>query len=89
MSSVRRSSLSRTAIPSTSGYDSPTCAVLARAAGCTEAITFTSARGDFAEREDSGHRVANHLGLSCTERDPKAYLSRDDCPEAEFVALRT
>jgi hypothetical protein len=72
-----------------SGYDSPTCAVLARAAGCAEAITFTRAQGNFADREDSGRHVADYLSLSCTEHDPQAYLSRDDFPEAEFVAAGT
>jgi hypothetical protein len=69
-----------------SGYDSPACAVLAQGAGCEGAITFTKARSDFAEREDSGRGVADHLGMKVIELDPDAYHSRTDMPEAEFIA---
>lgn len=70
-----------------SGYDSPACAVFGRAAGCTEAFTFTTARPNFEDRDDSGSEIAKILGLNVTEfdyfveRPPRA-----DFPEAEFIA---
>ena len=42
------------------GYDSPACAVLARAAGCREAITLA---GTGEAAEDSGAEIAQRLGL--------------------------
>lgn len=70
-----------------SGYDSPACAVIGRAAGCNEALTFTTARSNFEDREDSGATIAKILGLNITEFN---YFSerpvRSDFPEAEFIA---
>ncbi len=67
-----------------SGYDSPACAVLARAAGCEETVTFRRARADFATQEDSGRTIAEYLGLRVTEFDADAYRHRSDFPEVEF-----
>ncbi|MCI0590597.1 MAG: hypothetical protein L0Y67_03190 [Gammaproteobacteria bacterium] len=68
------------------GYDSPACAVLARAAGCREAVTFTRARSDFPDTADSGSRIAALLGLSVEEYDPEEYRQIKGNPEVEFVA---
>jgi hypothetical protein len=69
-----------------SGYDSPASAVLARAAGCTEAVTFGRARAEFRSREDSGEAIGKILGLRVREFDPEAFRRRTDLPEAEFYA---
>lgn len=46
-----------------SGYDSPACAALARAAGCTEGVTFIQSReGD----DDDGRAIGASLGLRVT-----------------------
>jgi len=68
------------------GYDSPAAAVLARAAGCREAITLGSARAGFRDRRDSGEDIARQLGLSCRVYWPTSYLERADLVEAEFIA---
>jgi hypothetical protein len=68
------------------GYDSPACAVLAARAGCREAFTFTTARSDFEESDDSGRDVGACLGLSTAELDPTAYRASTTLPECEFVA---
>lgn len=70
-----------------SGYDSSAGAVIGKAAGCREAFTFTTARRNFADREDSGARIAAILGLSITEFNYFASRpARTDFPEAEFIA---
>lgn len=69
-----------------SGYDSPACAILARSAGCREAVTFTKARRDYGYQEDTGKRIAEQLGLEVTEYDSAAYLSQSTLREIEFVA---
>jgi hypothetical protein len=66
-----------------SGYDSPAAAVLGKAAGCAEAVTFRSARTG---EDDSGQQIGEFLGLAVTEYDSEAYLQRAGSPEAEFVA---
>jgi hypothetical protein len=67
-----------------SGYDSPASAVLARAAGCTEAITFRRARPEGAGGlDDSGAAIAERLGMRVTAYDRFDYLSRTGFPEAE------
>jgi hypothetical protein len=66
-----------------SGYDSPTCVVLGLVAGCTEAVTFRSARNG---EDDSGQEIGELLGLTVNEFDSQAYLRRSDSPEAEFIA---
>ncbi|HET7676022.1 MAG TPA: hypothetical protein VFL54_10910, partial [Gammaproteobacteria bacterium] len=70
-----------------SGYDSPACAVIAKAAGCRQAMTFTTARANFEDREDSGKPIAACLGLDVVEFNYFAKrLDRSDFPEAEFIA---
>ncbi len=66
-----------------SGYDSPACAVLGKAAGCTQAVTFGAARSG---EDDSGRQIGEALGLAVTEFDSQAYMRRTDCAEAEFLA---
>ncbi len=55
-----------------SGYDSTAVAVLARAAGCREAVTIKNARSRL-PHSDSGQHIAEILGLNCKgyTRDPK------------------
>jgi hypothetical protein len=48
------------------GYDSPTCAVLAREAGCKDAITFT--RSQYGDSDD-GAPIAEKLGLKVSRFD--------------------
>jgi hypothetical protein len=69
------------------GYDSTAAAVLARTAGCREALTFAMAH-DPSRMDvcDSGKQIGSILGLAVTEYDPTAYLAREDSPEAEFLA---
>lgn len=70
-----------------SGYDSPACATLARSAGCRDAVTFTTARGDFEDRNDCGTPIAAALGLTVTELNPFGEGQQGrDYPEAEFIA---
>lgn len=52
-----------------SGYDSPTAAVVARHAGCQSAITITRARS-YLKVPDSGAQIAERLGIPCEEIDP-------------------
>ena len=47
-----------------SGYDSPAAAVIARYAGCEQALTIKQASSIWG-RSDSGEAVAQHLGLTC------------------------
>ena len=68
------------------GYDSPACAVLAREAGCTDAVTISTARPGFAEEDDSGAGIAGVLGLGVSSFDRLGYLALPDFPEAEFLA---
>jgi hypothetical protein len=66
-----------------SGYDSAATSVIAKGAGCKEFFTFATS-GD--GTDDSGKLIGNLLALEVTEHDPTAYSSRNDLPEAEFVA---
>ena len=66
-----------------SGYDSAATSVIAKGAGCKEFFTFSTS-GD--GTNDSGKLIGNSLALEVTEYDPTAYCSRNDLPEAEFVA---
>lgn len=72
-----------------SGYDSPACSVLARRAGCSEAVTFYDARPGSASLDDSGKQVAEHLGLQIKEFKRLAYQEIPGFPEAEFLAYGT
>jgi hypothetical protein len=55
-----------------SGYDSPTAAVIAQEAGCTDAVGFDRARGG---DEDSGAPVAQALGLRFHAVETSAWRS--------------
>lgn len=72
-----------------SGYDSPACAVLAKALGADRALTFGEARATFGEETDSGVRIGERLGLEVVEFERSAYLKRSDLPEVEFLAVGT
>ena len=50
------------------GYDSPTAAVIAKHAGCQNALTLTHARSRFI-RSDSGVQIAERLNLECDSYD--------------------
>jgi hypothetical protein len=70
-----------------SGYDSATAAVLARTVGCTEALTFSQARGGNLatnELDDSGAAIAARLGMQTHVFDRLEYLKQKGFPEAEF-----
>jgi hypothetical protein len=74
-----------------SGYDSPACTVLAKEAGCTQAVTFPDARPDhnatrLSDLNDSGEPIARYLGVGVASFRRDAYRDRHDFPEAEFVA---
>ncbi len=63
-----------------SGYDASATAVIARHAGCTQAVTIRQA-ASFWRGSDSGEDIARSLGLSC-----KAYdLTAGDYPHEEAV----
>lgn len=64
------------------GFDSPTVAALARAAGLTQVCTFSQARGDVA---DDGTDIANYLGLEAIVCDRDQWQSRP-LSEVPFLA---
>lgn len=69
-----------------SGYDSPACATIARANGCTDAITFVNARGD---EEDDGSLIAKQIGLKCHKvTRPATMVGRPEAA-ADFLAAGT
>lgn len=75
------------------GYDSPACTVFAKKVGCRKAITIVDARSDYNpygrtpdDISDSGAEIAKHLDINLAAFRRDAYLGRDDCPEAEFIA---
>jgi hypothetical protein len=68
------------------GYDSPASAVIAREAGCTEALTFGQPFDKDEGNDDSGTPIARALGLQVAEYRTHAYRSRDDQPEIEFAS---
>jgi hypothetical protein len=75
------------------GYDSPAAAVLARAVGCTEAVTFRRSRAKAdGDRDDSGAGIAEIIGLRVTAYDRLGYIGQTGFPEAEsgiseFISL--
>lgn len=72
------------------GYDSPASSVLARECGCEEAITFVEARSEFPDRNDSGRRIGEKLGLRVRKFDSNSYrTAKQNFPEAEFLATGT
>jgi hypothetical protein len=68
-----------------SGYDSTTAAVVARVAGCTQAVSFRRARAFIKHRSDSGKAAAVTLGMSCKEYNRVARSYPDE--EAVWAAL--
>lgn len=73
-----------------SGYDSPACAVLAKRIGCRSAVTFGSARREFAPAmesdDDSGEAIAELLGYPVETYSRDAYLASSGYPEVPFIA---
>lgn len=72
-----------------SGYDSTAVAVMAAEHGCRRAMTFREGRRSKrtgSNIADSGELTAARLGMEVRVFDRAAYLSRDDLPEAEFLA---
>ncbi|MEL6704373.1 MAG: hypothetical protein AAFP15_08835 [Bacteroidota bacterium] len=64
------------------GFDSPTAAALARAAGLNEALTITSARGG---ASDSGDAIAEYLGVALHRVARDAWRATT-FPEVPFLA---
>lgn len=65
-----------------SGYDSPTVSVLAKQAGCSEALCFTeSQKGG----KENGPEIARILGLSPIALDREAWRSSKPLPEVPFL----
>jgi hypothetical protein len=64
-----------------SGYDSSVAAIVARAAGCTQTVSFRRARAFIKHRPDSGKPTAMALGMSCDEYDRSAR----EYPEEETI----
>lgn len=76
-----------------SGYDSPACTVFAKKIGCQKAITIVDAREDYnpynlapKDPSDHGTEIARHLQVEISAFRRNTYLSREDYPEAEFLA---
>ncbi len=72
-----------------SGYDSTAVAVMAAEHGCRQAVTFRQGRRSKRTGNniaDSGGHTGALLGMEVSVFDRAAYLSRDDLPEAEFLA---
>lgn len=69
-----------------SGYDSVASAVIAREAGCAEALTWREASMAEPGTLDSGEEIAARLGLPVVALETHAYRRRDDLPEVEFAA---
>jgi len=66
------------------GYDSPATAVLARAVGCAEAVTFRRSRAKAdGDRDDCGAGIGAILGLRVAVYDRLDYLTQTGFPEAE------
>jgi len=68
-----------------SGYDSSATAIIARVAGCTQAVSFRRARAFIKHRSDSGKPTAIALGMFCEEYDRAAREYPDE--EAVWAAL--
>jgi hypothetical protein len=65
-----------------SGYDSTTVSVLARQAGCTEALCFTEAQQGVKE---NGPEIAQILGLRPIALDREAWRTSESFPETAFI----
>lgn len=68
------------------GYDSTACSVIARRAGCKQAVTFARVHPKDKAFTDSGKSIAERLGLGVTEYDPDGYKHLPGFPESEFSA---
>lgn len=67
-----------------SGYDSATCAAIAKEVGAEKTLTF-EAKGKY--KNDSGVIAARHLGYqTIVERDAYAYMNRTDFPETQSIS---
>jgi hypothetical protein len=69
-----------------SGYDSVAAAVIARDAGCTDALTWREASMAEPGTLDSGEESAARLRLAAAVLPTHAYRARGDLPEVEFIA---
>lgn len=69
------------------GYDSPAVSVLARKAGCREAVTFRDPENGKNDGSDCGADIAELLGLDVTEYERFGYKNHPGLPEAEFCAF--
>jgi hypothetical protein len=76
------------AVSLSSGYDSTAVAALAAPVGCRLALSFREGKpvSGSASAADTGESAAQQLGMAIRTFDRLAYLSRDDLPEAEFLA---
>ena len=76
------------AISLSSGYDSTAVAALAAPVGCKLALSFREGKpiSSGADPADTGELAARQLGMELETFDRLTYLSRDDLPEAEFLA---
>ena len=74
----------RPVVSLSNGYDSTATAVLARAAGCVEALAFVDERKDNPEG-DSGAVNARLLGMECREYSRWGHVGLDGRAEAEFA----
>jgi hypothetical protein len=68
------------------GYDSVTCSVLAKEAGCQDAITLFNPDSDD-PYDDNGSEIAATLGLNVKEFSRNAYKNSNK--ESEFLSLGT
>lgn len=67
------------------GYDSPACAVLAKACGCERALTISDS--SWGNPIDSGREIGELLFDDVVERKRQDYFHNAGMPEAEFAAL--
>ena len=76
------------AVSLSSGYDSTAVAALAAPVGCRLALSFREGKpvGGGKSAADTGESAARQLGMELETFDRLDYLSRDDLPEAEFLA---
>jgi hypothetical protein len=81
--SVERSNRYRLLASISSGYDSAACATVAREVGCSEAITFRTARGGLS---DQGTGVGQMLGLQITTVERLGTTEGCEGFEAEFLS---
>jgi hypothetical protein len=71
-------------VPLSRGYDSTAAAVLARAAGCTEAFTYEDDRRRDPKRDSGAANARFFLNMRCSVYSRWQYLTLDRAVEAEF-----